>query len=347
MNEDLELGTRPRYNARRRRATFPFFTIDGSQRRRHVYVLGKSGTGKSTALTNWAVKDIRNGLGCFYLDPHGDDAELLMQLVPPQRRRDVIFFNPAEFPISFNLLDGVPKERRAFVASSILDAIKTIWHLDDAPNVDMFVLASISALLETPGSTLLGLNYILTSPTFRAKVLGNIKDPVIRDFWEQTFNEHMTDREQRDRTLSTINKVFTLISDPAIRHCIGQSRSAFNFSDIIAERKIFVASLPHGQLGIQKSSIIGSFLLAALHVAALQRQADRTLFPVYINEAHHLINKTICEALTGLRKFGISICQSARKRDPQSASKRDPPAERFVPVVHRGDPRAAECPSRG
>src|SRR5438128_329183 len=121
MNDALELGTFPRHNRRRKRTTHPFLVIEGSQRLRHLYVVGKSGMGKSTALTNWAIKDIRNGLGCFLLDPHADDAETLLTLIPRHRRRDVIFFNPTEFPISFNVLDDIPKTRRAFVAASILD----------------------------------------------------------------------------------------------------------------------------------------------------------------------------------------------------------------------------------
>lgn len=308
---NLKLGTYAHYNARRRRATHPFYEIDDSQRLRHLYVLGKSGSGKSTTLTNWAIQDIRRGSGCLLIDPHGDDAEQFLTLIPPWRRRDVIYFNPAEFPISFNVLDGVPKERRALVASSIVDAVKTIWRMDNAPNVEMFVHASIAALLEAPGSTLLVLNYILDSPKYRNAVVRKIEDPVIRHFWKQTFDEHMTDREQRDRTLSTLNKIFTLIADPAIRHCIGQSTSAFNFSKILEYNKILIAALPQGELGLQKASIIGSFLLANFHVAALQRkQGDRQLFPVYLNEAHHFINETITEMLTGLRKFGVSICLS-------------------------------------
>lgn len=161
--------------------------------------------------------------------------------------------------------------------------------------------------LETPGSTLLGLNYILTSPTYRETVLRKIEDPVVRDFWANTFEHHMSEREQRDRSLSTVNKIFTLIADPAFRNCLGQ-KSAFDFGRVIAEKKIFIACLPHGSLGIEKSSIVGSFLLASLHTAALQRAGDLSVFPVYIDEFHHFGNKTVMEMAAGLRKFGISLC---------------------------------------
>ena len=307
----LPLGFHRHWSKRRGRLALAPFELHGSQRLRHMLVLGKSGMGKSTALGNYALSDIRKGLGCVFIDPHHDDAENLLELIPPWRRKDVIYFNPSEFPISFNVLDNVPKSDYALVASFILDTIKTIWHLDDAPNVDMFVQASIVALLERGNSTLLGLNYILDTPEYRKQVIRYIEDPVVRHFWERTFDEHMTDREQRDRTLSTINKVFTLIVDPAIRYVIGQKKSAYNFADVLAKNQIVIVSVPHGRLGIKKASIIVGFLLANFHVAALQRPKDsRTLFPLFINEAHHFINETILESLTGLRKFGVAICLS-------------------------------------
>ena len=307
----MQLGTYPHHDRRRKRTTHPFYEIHDSQRLRHIYMLGKSGMGKSTTLVNWAIKDIREGRGCVFIDPHDDDAEILLSLIPPNRRRDVIYFNPAEFPISLNVLDGVSEDSRAFVASSIVDTIKTVFHMNNAPNVEMFVYTAVAALLETPGATLLGLNYMLTKPTYRNRVIQKIQDPIIRDFWKDFFANHMTEKEQRDRTLSTLNKIITLIGDPKIRYCIGQSKSAFNFTEVIDQNKIFIASLPQGRLGIKKASIIGSLLLAHFHTAALARtKGNRALFPVFINEAHHFINETICEGLTGLRKFGVSFVLS-------------------------------------
>ena len=131
----MQLGTYPRRDRRRHRTTHPFYEIDDPQRLRHIYVLGASGTGKSTTLKNWIIKDIRAGLGCFFLDPHGQDSGHLLEMIPPERRRDVIYFNPSEFPIGFNVLDNIPKDRHALVASSIVDTFKTVWQLGSAPNV--------------------------------------------------------------------------------------------------------------------------------------------------------------------------------------------------------------------
>jgi hypothetical protein len=318
----LPLGLHRRWSSRRRRYTIAPFELHNSQRLRHMLVLGKSGMGKSTTLTNYALSDIRKGLGCLFIDPHHDDAENLLERIPKHRRRDVIYFNPAEFPVSFNVLDNVSKENYALVASWILDTIKTIWHLDDAPNVDMFVQASIIALLEQGDSTLLGLQFLLDTPDYREQVLRHINDPVVIHFWRHTFSEHMTDREQRDRTLSTVNKIFTLIVDPAIRHVIGQKKSKLDFATVLSQNKIVIVSVPLGQLSIKKARIIVGFLLSYFHVAALERPKDnRTVFPVYVNEAHHFVDNTVLEMATGLRKFGVSLClslQSLRQiRDPE------------------------------
>jgi type IV secretory pathway TraG/TraD family ATPase VirD4 len=306
----MELGRYARYNPAAGKNTFPFFTLSESQRLRHVYVIGKTGTGKSTAFINWAIKDIRAGHGCVFIDPHGQDAETLLSLIPANRRRDVVLFAPHEFPIAFNVLDNVPPERRAFVATSIVDTFKSVFNLDfTASNIEMFIKAAILVLLENPGSTLLGLNYMLTSPTYRKRMLRRVTNPVVRDFWEQTFQAHMTDKEQRDRTISTISKIFQLITDPAVCNCIGQEKSAFDFANIISKHKIFIASLPQGELGTQQTAILGSFILSRLHTAAQQRR-EYTVFPVYIDEFQEFSCMVIRQTFAPWRKLGMTLILS-------------------------------------
>jgi hypothetical protein len=306
----LSLGLYTHNSKRRRRNTVSPFELHSSQRLRHMLVLGRSGMGKSTALSNFALADIRKGLGCVFIDPHHVDAENLMERIPAWRRKDVIYFNPAEFPVSFNVLDNVPPDCYAMVASFILDTIKTISRIGDAPNVDMFVQASIIALLERGNSTLMGLQFILDTPEYRTQVIRHIQDPIVRHFWEHTF-DNMTDRQQRENTLSTVNKIFNLIVDPAMRNLIGQKKSAFDFAEVIAKNKIVIVSVPSGKLSLSKIRVIVGFLLAYFHVAALARPRDSRLpFPLYIQEAHLFINETVIEMLTGLRKFHIPICLS-------------------------------------
>jgi len=224
-----------------------------------------------------------------------------------KRLMNVIYFAPHEFPIAFNVLDNVPKKKRAFLASSIVDTFKGIFDLDfTASNIEMFVKAAVRVLLENDNVSLMGLNYMLTSPTYRKEMLRNVEDPIIRDFWERTFQEHMTDKEQRDRTISTVSKIFQLITDPAINNCLAQSRSAFNFADIIRQNKIFIACIPEGELGTPTTKALYSFIISRLHVAAIARK-EADLFPVYADEFQYCAPMVLKPTFASWRKKGMAL----------------------------------------
>lgn len=278
----------------------------------HTWVLGKTGVGKSTALMRWALDDIYAGEGIALFDPHGDLALDIIARIPKRRRADVIWFNPATMAIAFNILDTVPEERKSFVASSVTDSFKAAWGYDDmpTPTLEQFLYNGIRALMDMPGSTLFGLKFLLTSPYYRKRVIAHCKDPIIADFWRRDFAQHMPEREQRERTLSTLNKIGALIADPTIRYSIAQPKSKIDFQKIMDHRKIFIASLPQGKLGLEKASLLGSLLLSQLHMAALSRDTDRTPFHVYIDECHHFAPGTQAEMLSGIRKFGVSLVLS-------------------------------------
>lgn len=282
--------------------------VHNTRRTTHTWVLGKSGVGKSTALVRWAIDDIHADDGVVFFDPHGDAAETILHHISPRRRGDVLFYNPAdrEHPIGFNILDSVPEDHRPFIASSVVDAFKSVWGNSWGPQLEMFLYAGIAALLDVPGSTLVGLKFLITSQTYRNRVLRHISDPAVRDFWETDFAEHMPEREQRERTLSTLNKIGALIADPTIRNSIGQPKTAINFRDILDHQKILIVSLAQGELGIAKSSLLGALLLSNLHLTALGRE-ERSPVHVYVDECHHFGTTTVTEMLSGIRKFGISL----------------------------------------
>ena len=286
-----------------------YIPVYNTRRFTHTWVLGKSGVGKSTALINWALQDINNGEGLAFFDPHGDAAEEILLHIPKPRRNDVIIFNPADrnFPVAFNILNNILPDRRPFVASSVVDCFKSIWGHSWGPQLEMFVYAGVAALLDVPDGTLMGLKFLLTSPAYRNRVLSHVKDPAIKNFWQTDFEEHMPEKEQRERTLSTLNKIGILISDPTIRNCIGQSRTSINLKDIMDNSRILIVSLPQGQLGIEKSSLIGALLMSHLHLTALQRTRSDSPFHVFADECHHFGNKTLIEMLSGIRKFGVSL----------------------------------------
>lgn len=275
----------------------------------HRHLLGKTGTGKSTCLSNLILADMRAGDGIFLIDPHGQDADRLLELVPSTRRRDVILFDPSdsENPAPINLLDGVTPERRAFVASSIVDSFKSVWGYDGlaTPVLDQYLYNTTAALLETPGATLLGIYRMLTRQEYRAEVLAHVTDPVVQSFWAREVAA-MSPRELRESTRSTLNKIGLLMADPRIRHTFGVARSAWRLEAAL-EGKIVIARLPQGRLGLQKTRVIGALLLARLHALALAGQGERPTCHVYIDECHQFGTGTLIEMLSGIRKFGVSL----------------------------------------
>jgi hypothetical protein len=293
---------------RRKRRSRPIFSISDDERSRHLWVIGKTGVGKSTFLLNAISQDIRAGNGIGVFDPHGDLADAVLSLVPRRRRNDVVLFDPSDrdFPVGFNIFDNVPVDRRPFVASSVVDCFKAIWGTSWGPQLEMFLYAASAALLDFPDGTLLGLKHIITSKKYRARVLGHVRDPAVADFWKTDFATHMPEKEQRERTLSTLNKIGQLITDPTVRNIIGQTHSRLSFREIMDGRKIFIARLAQGELGIQKSSLIGALLISALHTAALQRRDIRTPFHVTVDEFHNF-GLGFSEMLSGIRKFGVTL----------------------------------------
>ena len=242
----------------------------------HTWVIGKTGTGKSTALERWAIDDMLAGDGLAFFDPHGDAVEAILRHAPRRRRSDIILFNPAEAAIGFNAFDHVPDERKPFVASALVDTVKNLWSPGGFPTpaLDQFLYNGARALMDIDDGTLFGLKFLLTSRSYRRRVLSRIKDPVIADFWETDFEEHMPEREQRERTLSTLNRIGALIADPLIRAVIAQPRNRLDFSAMMANGQVFLAALPQGRLGLEKSALIGSLLMSQLHLAALGRRSE-------------------------------------------------------------------------
>ncbi len=304
----MQLGLIKTYNAKAKE--FGLVPVFNDRRFSHTWVVGKTGVGKSTAMVRWAVDDIRDGAGIAFFDPHGDSAEQILLHIPPSRREDVILFDPSQLAIGFNIFDTVPEERRAFVAASLVDTFKAVWGYTDfaTPTLDQFLYNGARALMDYPGGTLFQLKFLLTSSTFRQRVVAHITDPIIADFWRVDFSEHMPEREQRERTLSTLNKIGAMIADPYLRCCIGQKRNRLDFKSMMDSSKIFIAQLPQGKFGLEKSALIGSLLMSQLHLAALTREVgERKSFHVYLDECHMFAPATLAEMLSGVRKFGVSL----------------------------------------
>jgi hypothetical protein len=298
--------------------------VENDRRFSHTYVIGKAQTGKTSALIRWALDDIHRGEGVAFFDPRGDAAADLLTHIPPERIKDVVLFDPADrdFPVGLNPLHHVPVEHRPRVANAVLDTFKGIWRYEIAtPQLDMFLYTSTATLLEVPDATLMGINYLLTSQTYRARVLSFVNDPVLHAFWTDFFDE-IPDREQRQATMSTLNKVIALIADPTVRNLIGQSRPKLSLSEVVEQGKILIVSLPQGQLGMEKATLIGALMLSQLHLALLSR-TSRAPFHLYLDNVDRLGMNVVADLLDSLDDGSVSVTLSHRYLSQLSDRLRD------------------------
>ncbi|HZZ99202.1 MAG TPA: hypothetical protein VFK07_00630, partial [Candidatus Paceibacterota bacterium] len=215
-NQILVLGETNFRNTRER------FGIKTDDRRRHMYVVGSTGMGKTEFLKNMAIQDIEEGRGLAYLDPHGDAARDLLDHVPAERIKDVIYFDPSDlsFPIAFNVMDKVDYEYRHLVASGLLNVFKKIWVDAWSGRMEYILNNTILALLETEGATLLSINRMLSDKNYRKHIVGQIKDPIVRAFWVDEFAKY-ADKFATEATAAIQNKVGQFASNNLIRNIIG------------------------------------------------------------------------------------------------------------------------------
>ena len=288
------------------------FGIKTDDRRRHVYLIGKTGMGKTVAMKNMAIQDIRNGKGVGFVDPHGEAAEELLDFVPSSRVNDVIYFNPADlnYPIAFNLMEKVDLEHRHLVASGLMGVFKKIWPDVWSARMEYILNNSILALLEYPGSTLLGINRMLADPEYRKKVVDKVTDPVIKSFWLQEYARY-TQRYEVEATAAIQNKVGQFISNPLVRNIIGQVRSSIDMRKIIDEKKILILNLSKGRVGEDNSRLLGALLITKLQLATMSRvdipEESRADFFLYVDEFQNFATESFTNILSEARKYRLSL----------------------------------------
>lgn len=260
-----------------------------ADRRQHVYLIGKTGTGKSTLLFNLMLSDLRQGRGFALLDPHGDLAHAVADAVPVDRTNEVLYFDPADLshPIAFNPLERVHPDRRPLVAAHIGAAFKHLWGDSWGPRLEYILGNSLRLLLDAPGSTLLGLHRLLADDKYRARLLATCSDPVIRAFWQREFAEYH-DRFLIEAIAPVQNKIGALLSPPAIRNVVGQQRSTLNIPHLMNTNRVLIANLSKGRLGEAPAHLLGAFLATAFAQSAESRadipDQDRQDFTLYADE---------------------------------------------------------------
>lgn len=288
------------------------FGIKTDDRRRHMYVIGKTGMGKSNMLENMVYSDIHNGHGVCYIDPHGDTAEKIINFIPSHRINDVVYFNPADmnYPLAFNVLESVDPAYKHLVASGLIGVFKKIWADSWGPRLEYILRNCFLALLDHPDSTLLGVTRMLVDKEFRKKVVKNVKDPVVKSFWVDEFTKF------NDRTIAEVispiqNKVGQFLSTALIRNIVGQVKSTIRMREIMDEKKILIMNLSKGRIGEDASSLLGAMIVTKIQLAAMSRvdipEDSRADFYLYVDEFQNFATDSFASILSEARKYHLNL----------------------------------------
>ena len=292
------------------------FGIKREDRTRHMYVIGKTGMGKTTLLENMAVQDIRNGNGIAFIDPHGEVADNLLDYVPEDRIKDVMYFAPFDLdhPISFNVMEDVGPDKRHLVADGLLSAFKKIWVDMWSGRMEYLLNNALLALLEYPDATILGVNRMFADAEYRKRVVANVTDVSVKSFWENEYAGY--DQSFAAQAASAIqNKVGQFVSNPQVRNIVGQVKSSFDVRKLMDEKKIMIINLSKGQVGEDNARLIGSMLITKMYLAAMSRAdtggkenlASLPQFYFYVDEFQSFANESFAGILSEARKYKLNL----------------------------------------
>jgi uncharacterized protein DUF87 len=306
MNDRTPIGIAQWRNVRRH------FSIKDADRLGHIYVIGKTGVGKSTLLLNMAISDIQKGKGLCIIDPHGDIAEAVLNYVPQERINDVIYFNPKdiEYPIAFNPLKGVHPNHHHLVASGLISTFRKIWIDSWGPRLEYILRFSLLTLLQYPDATLLDIQPLLTDMFFRNRVLSYITNKHILSFWRNEYDKY-SPALRSEAIAPILNKTGIFLTSNPLRNIVGQKAKGFGMQQVLDEGKILIANLSKGEIGEDVSSLLGSILITSIQLGALYRSTEkenkRVPFYLYIDEAHTFVSLSLVDILAEARKYKLSL----------------------------------------
>lgn len=291
------------------------FGIKRDDRRYHMYIIGKTGMGKTSLISNMALNDIYNGSGLCVIDPHGDMIEKLLDYIPSKRINDVIYFNPADvgYPIALNILERVEPERRHLVVSGLISIFRKLYAEYWQHRQEHILRNTILALLDYPGNkTLLGIYRMLSDWRYRKKIVEKIKDPIVRSFWKNEFSRYLY--QFKGEALAPIqNKLGAFLSTPLIRNIVGQVKTKIDFRWVMDHQKILLVNLAKGRIGEDNSSFLGSLIVTKLQLAAMSRidipEAQRRDYFVFVDELQSFFSaETFEDILSEARKYRLCLC---------------------------------------
>lgn len=288
------------------------FGIRPDDRRRHVYIIGKTGMGKSTLLNNMVFSDIHSGKGVAVIDPHGDLVEDVLRFIPKERSNDVVLFDPSDtnYPLSFNVLDCPSKDQCALVASGLMSVFKKLWPDAFSGRMEHILRNTLLALLEAEGQSMLGIMRMFADDSYRDKVLEKVQDPMVRSFW---YDEYAVWSEKyRTEAVAAIqNKVGQLLSTPLIRNIVGQTKSRLDIRHAMDTGKIILVNLSKGKIGEDTSAFLGSMLVTKFQIDAMSRadipEAQRRDFYLYVDEFQNFATESFATILSEARKYRLNL----------------------------------------
>lgn len=281
-------------------------------RRRHMYVIGKTGTGKSTLLANMAINDMKNDEGLCVIDPHGDLVETLLNYIPSRRINDVIYFDPSDMErtVKLNLFEGENVAHRELIASGIVSVFKKLYGYSWGPRLEYILRNALLTLLKSETARLSDITDLLTDDKFRARVIEKLDDPILKNFWLNEFNA-MQDRTRTEAVAPILNKVGQFVSSPIIRDVVNASKSSFSIEDAMDQGKILLVNLSQGRLGEDNATLLGAMLITKIQLAAMARvntpEDQRRDFYLYVDEFQNFATESFTKILSEARKYRLNL----------------------------------------
>ncbi len=291
--------------------------LGNEDRMRHVYIIGKTGTGKSEILKDMVIQDIKEGKGVCFMDPHGDAIEDILKMVPPERAEDVIYFNPSdtERPLGLNLLEARTEDEKHFAATAVINMMYKLFDPYKTgivgPRFEHAVRNAMLTAMYEPGSTFVEIMRILTDAKFVQELLPKVQDPIIRRYWTDQIAQ--TSDFHKSEVLDYITSKFgRFVTNKLIRNIIGQSQSSFDLRKVMDEGKILLINLAKGSLGEENSNFLGLILVPRVLMAAMSRvdmpMQDRKDFYFYVDEFQNFATPDFAVILSEARKYRLGLC---------------------------------------
>ena len=290
--------------------------IERDDRRRHMYIIGKTGTGKTEFLKQMILQDIKNGEGVGVVDPHGDLIEDILQLVPPERAEDVILFDPSDTarPMGLNMLEAATEEEKHYVVSSIVGLMYKLYDPNKTgiigPRFEHAIRNAMLTVMSKLGSTFIEVVRVLTDANFVQELLPYVQDPIVRRYWTDQIAQ-TSDFHKSEVLDYIVSKFGRFVTNKTMRNIIGQSESAFNFREVMDNQKILLVNLSKGKIGEENSSFLGLVLVPKILVAAMSRQSvsmdQRKDFFLYVDEFQNFATPDFAQILSEARKYRLDL----------------------------------------